>query len=590
MEDKYRDLADSLLKENAERNSLFAGVDDVFYGRWLLPPGMPDWVQKVVATDGHDAALTATRVMSQSKNLRIKVMPLLNDGPNQDRANSLAAALKWNLLRANRSSESSILWEAAFSSVQYSSPVVQVMYLPYQEKVLETMGKDTKRIKALKKRGDFAFLSHNPANVYPLYSMYGLEAILVVKVQTIDEFKKEWGKLAKIKDGKYVTSYDYWDHEKRIVWGVSSGDKNIARNRALDGKLLDGVEIINGDNELGFIPFSIRRWGNSLSTDSAEKYSPLLGTIWTSKQWDMLNIYLSMDSTLAWKRAAKPVGVHKSPTGEPVRMDYTEPASTIEIGSGEDFTPLPPDNVDARLSSQYSNFRNMMWQSTIARNLQSLEFPSGSAYSSINQLLSAATSSLAPYKTLTEDCLADVCTLMLCWVSYYGDKYGAVDLYGEYDRSKAGQAIRISSDTIVPEDIRVEVTMTPDVPLDEQAMMNTAVLAKREFNIPEEDLLESVGYQDIADMRKRRSVEDIETAYIQLELKKLDQAQELQFQTALAEMQAGIQQQAQQQAQEQQMAQAEQAAKPITENAGGLGGNPAAGGTPPIQAAPGQAM
>jgi len=300
-------------------------------------------------------------------------------------------------------------------------------------------------------------------------------------------------------------------------------------------------------------------------------------------------VYASLDATLAWKRAAAPIGTHKSATEEPLKLDYTEAVSTVELGPTEEFTPLPPQTVDARLASGLANLRSMVWQSTVARVLQSLDFPGGSAFSSNDLALSAAISSLSPYKTISEQTISDVMHLMLCWVRYYSDEYKEGDLYGEYYGKQAGKVARIPGNTIAPEAVRLEVIMTPDVPLDEQAKANTAVLLHREFKLPQSALVEDMGYDNPKEMFEMRAQEDLDNSLIDVELQRPLRDLEMQYQQMMMEMQAGIQQQMQEQqmAQEQQ---AQQGAQPITENLGGLGGNPAAGGTPPIQGAPGQGL
>ena len=134
--------------------------------------------------------------------------------------------------------------------------------------------------------------------------------------------------------------------------------------------------------------------------------------------------------------------------------------------------------------------------------------------------------------------------------------------------------------------------MTPDVPLDEQAKANTAVLLHREFNMPQSALLEDMGYENPKELYELRALEDLEKSVVEVEVQRPLRDLEMEYQAQTMQMQMGMQQQMQEQqmVQEQQAMQAQQGAQPITENTGGLGGNPAAGGTPPVQAAPGQAI
>ena len=211
----YYEIAQGFIDLYADRNTLFQQMDQMYYNRWEMVDGMPDWVIKVVSTDPHDAILTTVRTFATLRP-RIKVMPMLNNEANRDRANQIETALSYNFKQASRRSDASITWDIMMSASLYAEVAAQVIYLPYQEKVLEAMGKDTKRIKAAKRFGDFAFIIHNPANIYPEWSEYGLEGVMAVRVQTVDEFMDTWGDLA----SKIVTMKDY--NEGKITYVTSS--------------------------------------------------------------------------------------------------------------------------------------------------------------------------------------------------------------------------------------------------------------------------------------------------------------------------------------------------------------------------------
>lgn len=593
--DEYIDLAQSLVDWYADRNTLFAHMDAMYYSRWNKPEGLPDWVLKVVSTDPHDAVLTTVRTFATLKP-RFKVAPMLPNSANRDRANQIETALAYNFHQASRRNDASVVWDVMLSASLYAEVAAQVVYLPYQEKVLEAMGKDTKRIKAAKRFGDFAFIVHNPANVYPEWSEYGLEGVMTVRVQTVDEFMYTWGELASrivsdkdYEEGKvtYVTSFDYINHEKRCVWGVYSDSMDTA----IKG---NGIKILEEENKLGFIPYAIRRWGNSLSLDPAERVMPLLQSVYDSGQWDMLNVMESLDASLAIKRAAQVQFAGEFPPGQSPQIDNTEPAGVLELPAGtRNFQPLPGNSVDQRLGSSKAQVQGKIWQGSVARVLTTLESGSGESYSSFNQKLSAAANSISPYKIVGQNVLADLAHQMLCWVKYYGKEYGEVDLYGRYDdKSRMGQEVRISSDTIDPDLLQIEALLTADMPVDRLQQINGAVLLKQNFSVPEADLLEEIIGGDPEEMKKRRKLEDYQNAYIQVDLQKLQMAAQLEMQQAQMQMQMQAQQE-QMAAQQQQQAAAQQQATadpgmPANENLGGLGMNPAMQGTPPVQGARGQ--
>ncbi len=598
--DEYIEIAQGLVDLYQPRNDLFAQMDNLYYGRWQFPAGIPDWVMKVVSTDPHDAVLTTTRTFATVQP-RFKVMPMLPNAENRDRANQIETALAYNFHQAGRRNDASITWDIMWSAALYAEVAAQVIYLPYQEKILKAMGKDTRRLKAAKRFGDFAFIIHNPANVFPEWSEYGLEGVLTRRVQTVDEFMDTWGELAgsivTMEDyyaGKvsYVTSYDYTTYEKRCVWGVGSEtDTAMVAGH--------GIKIMDEENKLGFIPYAIRRWGNSLSTSTEERVMPLLQSIYDSGQWDMLNVFESLDASLAIKRAAQPQFAAMTPPGQDIELDYTEPAGVAKLPQGtQQFQPLPAQSVDSRIAMQKNEFRSGIWQSSVAKILQSLEFSSGTPASSVNQLLSQAANSLSPYKILGEKALEEVAHLMLCWVKYYSKEYEEVELYGQYDdKSRMGQEVRISGKTIDPDALQIEVTLTADKPVDKLQQINGAVLLKQNFRIPEAELIDEIVGGDPAEMAKRRNLEDYQAAYIQNDLQRMQMALQLEQQQAQMQMQQQAQQQ-QMQAEGQQQSQAmEQEAAmrqqeeaqaaaangeaPAQAQAGGLGNNPAAGGQAP---------
>jgi len=604
LEDLY-DTAQGLVDSYADRNILFKNIDAMFYKQWSFPAGMPDWVMKVVSTDPADAILTTVRTFA-TVTPRFKVMPMLPNEANRKRANEIETAIAYNFRQAGRRNDSTIEWDVMQSAAMYAEVAAQVVYLPYQEKILEAMGKDTRRIKAAKQKGDFAFIIHNPANVYSEWSEYGLEGVLTVRVQTVDEFMDSWGKLAKdvvteddYVNGKvtYVTSFDYTTFEKRCVWGVYSDNADIS----VTG---NGVKILEEDNKLGFIPYAIKRWGNSLTSDTDKRVMPLLQSVYDSGQWDMLNVFESLDASLAMKRAAQPQYAAETPPGQDIELDNTEPVGAVKLPVGtRNFTPLPNQTVDSRVAMQKNEFKSGIWQSTVSKILQTLEFPSGTAYSSVNQLLSQATASLSPYKLLGQNVLAELAHQVLCWVHYYGKEYGKVDLYGQYNtKSKLGQEVRIASDTINPDELQLEVILTADMPVDQLQKINGAVLMHKNFKVPQDELLEDFGYGDPDDLRKRRDLEDYKNAYVANDLQKIQMETQLEFEQKQAEMQAGIQQQQMQQQQEaqsqqmqqeqamrqqeQQQASAVQNGSPAQDQMAGM--NPAMGGMPPVNMANGQ--
>lgn len=584
----YQQTAQDLYDSYQPRNTLFSHMDAMYYKSWDFPSGMPDWVMKVVSTDPADAVNTTVRTFSTVRP-HFKVMPMLPNEDNRDRANQIETAIGYNFRQAGRRKPTSVEWDVLLSATLYGMVAGQLIYLPYQEKVLKAMGKDTKRLKATRRYGDFAFIFHKPGNIYPVFSEYGLESNLTVRCLSYDEFKAAWGNLAdKKKESDYYTVCEYVDYKERWA-SVTYNDSNTVRIAG------EGDILYEDENTLGFIPYAIRMYGNALSADTDRQVMPLLQSVYESGQWDMLNVFESMDASLAFKRAARPEYAGEFPPGKQPEIDNTEPSGVMNLPVGtQNFTPLPSQSVDQRLMMEKTQFRSSIVQGTLARALTTLEFPSGTAYSSVNQILQTATNSLAPWRMLAENALSDLAHLMLCWIKYYGKEYGGATLYGKYDdKTNSGMAVNISDKEIDPDILQVEVTLTPDLPIDKLQQINGAVLMKQNFRVPDSELLEDLGYNNPKDLSERRDQEDLSNAYMAAEIQRIQMAPQLEAQQMQMQQQqemASQQMQQEQQArmQEEQAANAQQNASPANENLTGQGWNPAMGGTPPVGAARGQ--
>jgi hypothetical protein len=628
--DELYPIAQGLIETYAPRNTLFQKIDEMWNCEWTMTQGMPEWVLKSVSTSPHDAVLTTVRTFATVLPTW-KIKPLRNREADRKRANEIETALAYNFYQAGRRRDTSVVWDVMFSATMYGEVAAQVVYLPYQEKVLKAMGKDAGRLKALKRFGDWAFIIHHPGNIFTQWSEYGIEKVLNVKVQTVDEFINSWGKNAeKIVDRKayldgkinFITSYDLYNgYDKRCVWGVaSSAISNISSAGTMleyVGEMLTddstasftspkfrggGIKILEEENDLGFIPYAIRRWGNSLTSDTDKRVMPLLQSVYASGQWDMLNVLESLDVSLALKRAAQVQFAGEFPPGQTPEIDNTEPAGVLELPQGtRNFTPLPNQSVDQRLENSKIQYEGKIWQASIAKFLQSMQLPGGTSYSLGNQMFTTATNSISNWKLLAQNALSELSHLMLCWISYYGDKYGAVDLEGQYfekkDKLRLGQEIRISSDTIDPDVLQVEVELTADHPVDKLQETNAAILIKNNFRVSEEKLLDDLGYPNPQEEADKRNLEDYKNAYVANDIRQIQMQTDLQFQAQQMEMQMGMQQQAMQQQgamqqeqaareQEAAMANASQNASPAMENMEGM--NPAAGGMPPVEMARGQ--
>lgn len=614
-------LSQTWIDSYKDRNTLFQQIDSMFNLEWSFPSGVPDWVLKSVSTSPRDSVVTTVRTFA-TVTPQFKVMPMLPDENNRKRANEIEAAIRYSFKQAGRRNDSQIEWDVMMSATLYAEIASQVIYLPYQEKVLESLMDDKsenrgnseirakiRRAKAARRFGDYAYLIHNPANIYPSLSEYGLEGVLCVRSQSWDEFVASWGNLASKLDKpsngnggylEYVSVFDYYDYENRYVWAVCDSSQSVRATPQYTG---GGVKILDQENKLGFIPYAIKRWGNSLTSDTDKRVMPLLQSVYTSGQWDALNVTKSLDFSLSIKRAAQPGFAAEVPAGQSIEFDYTDPVGSILLPPGtRNFTTLPSQSFDQRVASQKNEIESDIWQTSIPKILQTMDFASGTAASQANMVMTQATNSLSPYKILAEKNIAEVVHQMLCWGKYFDKEYnggkGTASLYGRYeDKTNMGKMVSIPFNTIDPDALQIEVTLKPDTAVDRLQQINGAVMLYNTFKVPQSELLEDLVGGDPEEMRKRRDLEDYKQAYIAADLQRITMAPQLEAQQQTMEMQMGMQQQAQSQQMEQEQAAREQEAQmaraqgggtPSQDQMGGLMNNSAAGGVPPVALANGQ--
>lgn len=581
--DKLEKLHDKLEDYYEGRNDLYDKVDDHVHSVWELPSNVSNisWMRAVITTDPADAVATTVRTFATHAP-KFRITPLANNEPNRLRANEIEQILRWHWKKASNRAETRPLWNVVESAARYAMVAAQVVYLPCQFKTFETLKINSVKAKAALALGPFAIVSHNPKGVYPLYSNMMLEGVLSVRTELADDFCNFWGDRAKdIKkqlDGstvQYVTCWDYTDYDERVVYAflkTDSGDTEDAGQK---------FEIVNEAHGLPFLPWVVKKWGNTLDNDSENRVNPMLGSIIQAKQWETQNILESINTSLVIQRAASPVAYDETPSGEGLETDFSEAVSTVHgIGGMTQYTPLPPATVDPNVAANVDRWGARMSKATVARVLQNLEFPSGTPYSSVNQILDAAMSAIAPYKILAEDAVAGIAKIMLEWAHFYKD-----DLKGiGSTKSTMGKEYVLKTDEFAPDDMDIEVKLTPYVPIDQVALLNAGILGNKNLKMPLGRILEDVGIEDpeaaMDEWEQERQDENIIQLDIQQQTLMMQAQVQMQQQQAQMAMEAQIAQQAQAQAMANQPP-SQESAMP------GQMLNPAQGGQPPVQVEPG---
>ncbi|MBT7819506.1 MAG: hypothetical protein HN672_09190 [Chloroflexi bacterium] len=199
--------------------------------------------------------------------------------------------------------------------------------------------------------------------------------------------------------------------------------------------------------------------------------------------------------------------------GDGVEVDYGEPGRMAYVAPGHSLSQLNPPGLDSGLEAIAERVGNRIGKSTVPRVLQTGDFPSGTAYATLNLATQSGIKSLNPYKELAEESLSDILMQMLAWV-----KQENVPLQGfGTGRDAVGKHFTINPNTYKVEDLHVSVELTPDVPTDRMARINAASMAVRELGYSKRRALEQIGEGDPDVIREEARSEILEAVELELE-------------------------------------------------------------------------
>jgi hypothetical protein len=490
--------------DNKKKRRQWLEIDNMYNGEWSAPKELRtlSWWKTVKTTAPHDALDAPTRVLS---NLMPKINIIPNNASDQEseRVERLETALLWHLEKSNRRSVMAPLRKIVHHSLRYAAIAAQVKYMPYYTK---GMKKDS-RLKSMKSASDFTFVVHNPHTVYPRYSDYGLESVVVASLRTAFDVVKEYGRenegiktlLTQVKDedlrSTNVAFFDYTDWEDRVIWFTVSDSVDIAHG---------GIEIMREEHKLTFLPWVIRY-----------DEHPLLKPVVDNNLYEITNILLSLRYAQVVALAAAPKTKSQTSTGEGIEMDYDDPAGQAKLKPGESLDPLTPPRLDPELTNIAALAEQYMYQATSSKILGSLEQVAGAStpFSTINAMIQTALAQLGRYTNLAENALVDSLYLMLRWIDYSGDSLLSRVPNGKNSNITRGAQVILKpasqldegfeEDGIItpfdPDELNIRVTLRSDSSNDQQARMNLAILATERFNMAPQDAADmfDLEYTDI---------------------------------------------------------------------------------------------
>jgi hypothetical protein len=537
-----------------------------------------EWMRAVTTTQPHDAVKAGIRTLSGlDERIRIDPISVLKEVPEADPRGDIAAsvangweiALKWQMDLAARR-HINFRESVPKSAIKYDEIVGQVIHLPSQIKLIENMGGNPNRQKAALAMGEWVVRLRNPRDVYTKYGDYMPEAVIYAKVMRPQDIVDFWGGNAKEiqtlidkkKADDWWVIFDYVDYESRAVW-AHPGQKHV-------------VEILHEDWTLDFLPWVTAVGGTDLADHPHNRRFPLLYGIIKGGLWDNANIIGSLAISEAISEAARPVEEVSGPNPDSVETEYTQPGGRRIVPPGMEVKDVEQRPLDPALREALDRFVADMGRATVPSVLVTAEVGPNEPFAGFNLRIQQAIASLLPYKRLSERWFAEAYRQMLYWSKASNAK---IEGYGP-----DGKLYEVLPKNIERERLYLTVELEPDVPLDRQQKITTAIQAAERLPVHPAYVLEMLG-----ETNPEEKIDDwVKWRIFQAELQGLEQ---------LVAMEASnqIQQLAQQMAQgilEQQVAQQQQAQAQGQNGAGppgGVGGqlfNPAAGGAPAAQATP----
>lgn len=583
------------------RNNKLAAMDKIWNNEFDLPTELKalPTTYKVVDSSASDALETATRTFATGIP-RPTFQPLGPHPENKNTANVIERGLMWEFWNADKRSETRITPDVMRSSLRYDMVCIQVIHLPHHYDSIKASYKDLeegelkdKKLSTLKKRraaalrkGDFVLAVRNPQNVHAHFSELGIEFVVLCQEMKARDIMARWEKMASFLDDgtddwedKVWIYYDYEDIDERMVWAVEGAGGAVASEDHI---------VFHEQKEIPFISWAIRVGGTSLDTDPALRAKPYLNNVYTSGSYELICNLKTLYVSEAIKYAAGPSQVTETPTGEGVDVEYGTGQASIDLRPGENVSPWMPHAIDQGLMEVFDRTRADIDAQTNIRVLQNPDFPSGTAFATINALLKTTLNGLNRWRELAEFTFADMYELMLLWVSHTKRPIRA---YGKNGKD-TGLNYTIKPKDFSPDHIYLSVRMEADIATNKIEELNAAVMMHSRLQWPLGDLYEKLGEQDPPQLMKDRAFEDMYQNELGNRIEARTQQAQMEFQQKQMQMQA--------MAQAAQMGQTGQPQGPPqgpppgmgggTEAAfaelGGQGFNPNAAGTPPAVGMP----
>jgi hypothetical protein len=478
--------------------------------------------------------------------------------------------LGWQLYQINCRREAKVEADMVNSAMRYGIIVANVEDLDHSIAQLERIkNSDTRRKKAARRYGRWIANLFNPQGVHFRSSGIMPEAVVLAERRSGQQIMDEWGKASSLDPDADYEYFDYMDWDVRIVWvNDDKGEKMLLPKEMWEHKMT-------------FFPWVTVSLGTDLESAKELKYKPMLYQEAETDRWKNQNIIKSIRYSDILARASYPRFAEEGNNPQEVTMiNYLDPSRIAKVPIGDSLRQLAPEQGDPALRELDQDLMLEISKSTLSKIILGGEFPSGTAFSTLNLATQTSVGQLKPYKQLAERGLAEMFKVIMMWVEYTGKDLVA---YGT-DRMNAGFQYVLKADEIDPNGLYIDVELDPDIPIDKQQRINAAVMAKQ-LGMSNETALEGIGISDPEEEMMLGYLEQL----VQNKLKTLMQTEQQQAQLGTQMEAQMMMQQAQMGMQQEQMVvQPGTAPPPMPGIPGveGMGYSPNEGGLPPAMVMP----
>lgn len=613
----YQSKVDEMIENDVERNELFVAMDDMFHGNIELPEQLKEFDDIRLNKDStpHDALYNGATFLANSR-IRFDITPLGDNPKEIERANEMEEVLSWHWNMANMRGMSRKIYDIAHSALRYDLAVTRVDDLMHWIPKSET--KWSKANHRAIRAGRFLVTVLPPHSMhFQISPLGGSHTIVSAQVlPLLDVVDYYLGLAGENEDGKKIKAavaklkqytedaledfnfflVNYTDDDKRLVYGhITDMDNNILSSESTTGKGENDFVFIDTENKMPFINYTVRGGASDVEQDPAYKYHPMLASAHWHGLWADTVLAKSLAFSDIIRRLRETREFYVGNATDQVQPD-TGTGEAKPLPPGVDVKRLPPTQIDQQVWQVIADYSGSLNKTTGTSILGALNNISASTpFSSINAQIQLAEGNMNPQRNIIQDTIRDIAYQFCEWVKYTKKPLQAWRTTGmkiEGTDVPRGKEMQISAKDYDLRRTFISCTITPETPTDQTQKINNARLLV-DMGMSKRDALESLSVPHPESQLDASSLEKIKEGMVQAIITELVATAnaKVQMQVQQATMQAQQQQAAQQQAAAQE--QQQQAANPQSQispydMAQGQGFNPAAGGQPPIEAAPGQ--